>query len=389
MTHETRIAIVRPIGIPISRDFYNSQEIGLARGLSICGISVDVFVAGRGPGVQCQNIPAGGSGIVRLFEVPFFTLPEIRQAIYPQLRRLLEDGRYDLIQVNEENEITSFLAASLAKRKSIPVVVYQGMYERIMGRIIHTYQRCYDAIVLPRFRKNIDLALAKTTRAKAHLEHKGFTKTLILPVGLDPAPFAERTDRNWRNELSIQEKNPIILYVGIFEKRRNVDFMLDLAKQLAPDGITFVMAGKGPEYARITERAKNEKISNVRLVGKVPQSALPSLYRESALFLLPSNYEIYGMVMLEAMYFGVPVISTCTAGPEDVINNEIDGLLIYSLDIGLWADAIRRLALQPKKLAAMSEAARQKIQNKLTWEVIARDYASKVVQPLRRNGRNN
>ncbi len=382
MKREIRMAIIRPVGAPISRNFYNSQEIGLARGLSHYGVNVDVYVAGEGVKVKNTLIDSAGSGAVRLLEVPFFKLPEISHAIYPKLKKLLKDGHYDFIQVNEESELTSFLVARFAKRYGIPLVVYQGMYAQITGRLRALFQKCYDRILLPSLQRNINMAITKTTYAQKYLESKGFTNTRVIPVGLDPSPFVNRKERNWRKEYDISDESPIILYVGIFERRRNVDFMLDLANKLAGEGVSLVMAGTGPEHERIKIRVREEKLNNVRLVGSVAQENLPSLYRESSLFLLPSNYEIYGMVVLEAMYFGVPVISTRTAGPEDIIEQSNDGILLGDLEIGEWVSAILNLLQNPEKLKHMGSMAEKKVRKTLTWESIACDYKDYVIKPL-------
>jgi len=374
MERSLRMAIIRTIGTPISAGFYNSQEIGLARGLSKCNISVDVYVAGAGTQVKCQDIEADGSGKVRLFEVPFRIIPAIHQAVYPKLIPLLKRGSYQFIHVNEENELTSFQVARYARLRGIPVVVYQGMYEGLTGRIYSTFQRCYDLLLLPKLKKYIDMAFVKTSRAGTYLQKKGFDKTMILPVGLDLAYFAQSRDRDWRNEFHIPKQSAIILYVGIFEKRRNIDFMIDLAVKLRDDDVVFVMAGAGPEHSRIATRIESENIDNVRLVGMVEQGYLPGLYRESSLFLLPSSYEIYGMVVLEAMYFGVPVMSTCTAGPEDIIVDGIDGFLMSDLDCETWVAGIRNAVKERDILAEMSKMAAEKISRNLCWDAIALTY---------------
>lgn len=389
MKHDNRLAIIRPTGYPIARNLYNCQEIGLARGLSLCGVHTDVYVAGIGSKVEFHDIEAVGSGNVRLIEMPFFKIPEIDQAFYPKLRRLLREGTYDIIQVNEESELTSFLVAHFARGLGIPTVVYQGMYKQITGRLRSAFQHCYDRVLLPVFRRNIDMALAKTSRAQKHLKRKGFEKTMVIPVGLDPTPFVASKERAWRNDFCIPDHSPIILYVGIFERRRNVDFMLNLAKRLFDEGITLVMAGAGPEFGRISARVREENLSNVRLVGIVEQQDLPSLYRESSLFLLPSNYEIYGMVVLEAMYFGVPVISTRTAGPEDIIVQGVDGILMAGLDEKEWSGAILNILHQPEKLLCMGQASEEKVRKSLTWEAVARKYVTNVIEPLSFSVRNS
>jgi glycosyltransferase involved in cell wall biosynthesis len=382
MKPDMRMAIIRPIGVPVSRNFYNSQEIGLARGLSQYGIHVDVYVAGKGSQVVTRNIASSGSGSVRLFEVPFVRLPLIDQAFYPKLAGLLAKGDYHFIQVNEENELTSFLVARFARKRGIRVVLYQGMYVQLTGRIYAAFQSLYDRVLLPCFRRYIDLALVKTSRAGRHLEGKGFQKIRILPVGLDPTPFSNQNDMNWREKLDIPAASTILLYVGIFEQRRNVDFMVDLAKQLAAEGVVLVMAGSGPEHARIAARVTDETITNVRLAGSVSQDLLPSLYRESSLFLLPSDYEIYGMVVIEAMYFGLPVLSTRTAGPEDIIESGADGILLDDVDVTQWCEAIRGVLTNRNKLETMGTAARRKIEETLLWQHVAKEYCDNVIYKL-------
>lgn len=379
----TKIAIIRPDGTPIVKGFYNSQEIGLARGLSRLGVDVDVFVAGAEPSVCTTDIESNGSGKVRLFETPFFKIPEIDHAIYPKLIPLLEQGQYDLIQVNEEAELNNLRVARFAKKAGIPLIVYQGMYKPISGRIRAAFQKLFDLFLLPYLRKNIKLGVTKTSRAEAYLRTKGFKNTIVLPVGLDVQPFENPgPQRNWREELSIPEENSIILYVGIFENRRNIHFLLEVAKLLSDEGHTFVLAGDGPIFSEIEARVRNEGIENVKLIGKVKQTELPGLYSDASLFLLASDYEIYGMVVLEAMYFGTPVYSTKTAGPEDIIESGVDGCLFDDLSPQNWAMAIKATTQDKQRLNSMSDLAKVKASSGLTWNAIAEKYQAQVLKPL-------
>ena len=375
-----KIAIVRPDGNITSSKFYNSQEIGLARGLALRGISVDVYVAGASNVINTTEINAEGSGSVRMIEMPFFKLPEIDHAIYPMLTAQLKRNHYDLIQVNEENELTSYWVARFAKSNDIPVVVYQGMYRPLTGRIRAAFQSFYDKVLLPSFRKNINLAIAKTTRAQAHLLKKGFKKTLVIPVGLDTEPFNNSEHKHWRQEYKVPTDNKILLYVGIFERRRNIHFLLDIAKNLRHRPITMLLAGDGNITSEINARINTESISNVRLLGKVPQKYLPSLYEEASIFLLASNYEIYGMVVLEAMYFGTPTFSTRTAGPEDIITSGTDGMLFSSMNVDVWCKEIMKVLFVEKNIDEMRLAAKDKVKHTLTWRAIAEKYTSEVIE---------
>ncbi len=377
-----KIAIIRPVGYPIDRNSYNSQEIGLALGLSLQGVDVDIYVAGRKSVVEITKIETEGSGLINLYELPFMKIPEIDHAIYPKLKGLIKQNHYDLVQVNEENEITSYLVARQCKTMNIPVVIYQGMYQQLTGRTRALFQLLYDTFFLPSLRSHVNLALAKTTRAQRHLQRKGFTKTLVIPVGLDPTTFSRKVARNWYKYLGIPENQRIILYIGIFEKRRNIDFMLDIAKYSSNVNITFVMVGSGPDFDLAKQRISQENISNVILPGKIEQKYLPGLYNIGAISLLPSDYEIYGMVVLESMYYGVPVISTKTAGPDDIIETGVDGILMDNLNVELWVEEINKLLKAPSLLMDFGKNAKIKVQSSLVWEEIAKKYLSEVIVPL-------
>tara|TARA_R110002072_G_scaffold218265_1_gene375973 strand:+ start:342 stop:1499 length:1158 start_codon:yes stop_codon:yes gene_type:complete len=375
-----KIAIVRPDGTPVDLKFYNSQEVGLAKGLMKLGVSVDVYVAGAEECVEESEISFLNGVTVRLFRVPFFKVPEIDHAIYPKLFKLLKNNQYDLIQVNEESEINNYLVSRMAKKINVPVIIYQGMYKQIDGRIRAFFQYFFDKLILPSFKKNVVLAACKTTRAEKHLQAKGFKNTTVIPVGLDEGPFLENEslERNWKNECGIPDGKHILLYVGILENRRNIHFLLDLVKELGSDKYHLLIAGKGPIQESIENRIKAENLQNVSMLGRIEQKYLPSLYGISDLFMLASNYEIYGMVVLEAMFHGVPLCSTRTAGPEDLIINNEDGLLFDDLSIKSWVTSIKDV-IDNGKLLEMSKRSKEKVKNSLTWDGVAKKYYQEII----------
>ena len=364
-----RIAIVRTVGNPLPKGFYNSQEIGLAKGLSKLGFDVDIYMSGVSKIVDVNEIVTIGNGIVTVYELPCFIVPEISHAIFPGLIKELRKKNYDLIQVNEENEITSFWVAKYAKRNKIPCIVYQGMYEPLSGRIRATFQKLYDVCLLPAFRKNITHALTKTTQAKNHLIKKGFKKLSVIPVGLDTDAFQHSGYRNWRKDFSIPQSVNILLYIGIFEHRRNINFLLEIAIKLADSNYYLLLAGKGPIYQQIKNKITNEGIKNIILLGQVKQEHIKSLYELADFFLLASSYEIYGMVVLEALYSGCPVISTRTAGPEDLIKNGTHGYILDAMDVDLWADRILNNSIHFDR-----NSLKEYIEQEFTWDVIAQRY---------------
>jgi len=364
-----------------SRAYYNSQEVGLGLGLADLNIDVDIFIASQNAEVCISKINSNRQGVVRVIELPYIRIPEIDHALYPKLKSFLKKGAYSLVQVNEENDLTSFFVARWCSNNKIPVIVYQGMYRPISGRIRAAFQSLYNKTLRLWMRNYLSLCAAKTTHAEKYLRCSGYNNTLVIPVGLDLHPFAVSDPVDWYDKLNISKNKKIILYVGVLENRRNIHFILDLAKVFMARDVVFVIAGDGVIEGELSERIDKEDIRNTRLIGKIAQSNLPSLYSQSAVFLLPSDYEIYGMVVLEAMYFGAPVISTKTAGPVDIIEHGVNGFLV-DLDKDGWVKSIDACISKHDLLDQMSLSAKNKIESHLTWSKVAHLYRSKIIDKL-------
>ena len=367
-----RIAIFRSDSSAIDINFYNSQEIGLAKALTSQGVNVDIYMASS-DGKFSSNIVHEFSGCnVVVNKLPFYRLPLIGQAIYPSLSRLMSSSDYDLLHVNEYNEVSSYLASRLAKKMDIPCLIYQGMYKVVPGRIRSFFQFFYDLVFRPFLLKNVTYPVAKTTRAKDFLYKKGFQHPIVLPVGLDLSPFSQDTTCDFNSINNITSGKKVISYIGKLEKRRNINFLIDLAHSLEFHNYVLLLVGEGELSNQVAERIKADNISNVFSIGKVEQKCLPEIYNLSNAFLLASDYEIYGMVVLEALSFGCPVFSTNTAGPEDMILNGFNGYLFSELDVNKWKSVI---------LKTVPNYDRDKIQSdflhRLTWDAVAKDYVNK------------
>ena len=130
---------------------------------------------------------------------------------------------------------------------------------------------------------------------------------------MDIQKFSSYELKDWKSELSITDKK-ILLYVGTLEQRRNPLFLLEVLEHLSTDFVLLIV-GDGDLRHEMEREIKQKQLQNrCFMLGKRNQKELPSLYKAADLFLLASEYEIYGMVILEAMYFGIPTITTNLAG---------------------------------------------------------------------------
>ena len=138
----------------------------------------------------------------------------------------------------------------------------------------------------------------------------------------------------------------------------------------------FVFAGEGVDFVSAKEIAARSNLTNVRFLGNVPQRKMKSLYEEAYCLMLASDYEIYGMVILEAMYFGVPVVTSRTAGAEQIISHNVDGVIVDAFAVSLWHDALVELLQNQEWRSQMAKQARKKIASDYTWDRIAERYES-------------
>lgn len=133
----------------------------------------------------------------------------------------------------------------------------------------------------------------------------------------------------------IDDKTPVLLYVGRISEEKGVNelpFIYGKAKKAIP-GLKLVIAGKGPEE----EKLKKE-IPDAKFLGWVEHNSLPDIYSAADLLILPSRFDTFGNVIVEAFSCGCPVVSYNTKGPRDIIENEKSGYLVNTKE--KMADAV-------------------------------------------------
>lgn len=151
------------------------------------------------------------------------------------------------------------------------------------------------------------------------------------------------------------EGNGSVLYAGRFVEEKGVIFLLEVAARLPQ--ARFVFAGRGPLEALMRERA--ETLPNVEIVGWADREALAELYGRSSIAAVPSLWpEVFGLVAVEAMAHGKPVVSSDMGGLPEVIRDGETGRVLPAGDVRAWVEAIESLQKNSSELLRMGEAAR-------------------------------
>jgi glycosyltransferase involved in cell wall biosynthesis len=186
------------------------------------------------------------------------------------------------------------------------------------------------------------LADSEATRADL-IAHLGTSpeEVEVLYSGVDPRfcpqPEPGETERI-RARYGLDER-PYILSVGTVQPRKNYVRLIQACADLKAEAQLVIAGGWGWLYEKIVAEAEKHP-NRVRLLGFVDDADLPALYRNAALFVMPSLYEGFGLPVLEAMACGVPAICSDASSLPEVAGDA--GLLVDPLDVGGLTAAMAR-----------------------------------------------
>jgi len=368
-----RIAIIRSASSPVSKSQYNIQEIGMAEALADHGVFIDVFLISDKNKTYIEKL--GSHDRVTVYWMKGIKIPG-QQGYYRDLKGILDSNRYDLIQALDDSQITTVLTSRYCRKRGIKFVLWQGMYENYPEKYKRLIQYVFDWTFLRILRNNTKHCIAKTTSAEKYLEMKGFSNISVIPVGLETGNFEGNGRIDYRKKLGIAGDMKVLLYVGKVEERRKPKFCIDVYEKVkeTEGKCCLIYVGKGPMLEEVHQYAEQRKIKDIYFIDSIPQNELPGLYSLGSMFILPTRYEIFGMVLIEAMYFSTPVITFCAAGPVDVIENGTDGVIMDNFDADKWAEEVREHMFVKNDCGEMGRMGRKKIMSKYLWKSVAKQY---------------
>jgi len=210
----------------------------------------------------------------------------------------------------------------------------------------------------------------------------------IIPMGINCEPVF--SDTNNKMHFLSDQGTQTILFVGRLINWKGVEVLINALKTVSKSNprVRLVIVGEGPlrkDFVKLTEVNGLESI--IHFTGQVPDSVLKEYYARSSLFVLPSillnnQTEGLGVVLLEAMAAGVPVIGSDTGGIPDIIENEVNGLLVPPGDPKVLAEAIIRILSLPELGDQFREAGIKTVKEKYSWDIIVKQFIKKYTESL-------
>ena len=199
----------------------------------------------------------------------------------------------------------------------------------------------------------------------------------VIRSGVDTATFAPRDRRQARQALSLKAEAPLVLFVGNLEPRKQLDVLLRAVAELrsrAPE-VELAIVGSGASAGADDQTERLRQLSReldlrgaVHFAGAVDAETLLRWYAAADVFALPSSSEAQGIVALEAMACGLPVVASAVGGLLGTLEDGQTGYLVPPGDVPALTERILALLTEPARRARLGQAARRKVERDFSWE---------------------
>jgi len=334
----------------------------LARELARMRMQADIFTRSQNPSIPRVVTLAEGVRVVHLAAGP--QAPMARERVFDHLDefvdgveafRIAAGADYDLIHAHYW--LSGAVGLALRRRWAVPLVQMFHTLGRLKNDVSHNgAEREPDVRIAEEARivGAADRIVASTVVERAHLiEHYAAdpSRIAVIPCGVDTELFMPGAQAAARAALGLGDE-PHLLYVGRQTPIKGLETLLDAMARLRAAGTPArlsIVGGDADEPLDGHEAALRERLGRLGLgkavtfVGAQPQDRLPAWYVAADATVLPSYYESFGMVALEAMACGSPVVASRVGGLQTTVRDRVTGLLVREHDPAALAEALERL----------------------------------------------
>jgi len=235
--------------------------------------------------------------------------------------RHVKKSKYDLAIAYEYSTLTGMLFILLCKLRNIPYLI------NCDGAFID--KKSVKDVIKRFFIRGAVACLANGEHARSYFQNFGaepenihnhhFTSLYERDIAASPVKASEKAEL--RNEIGLAGFDKIVITVGRLIKSKRIDVAIT-AWSAMPANWLLVVVGTGELDAALRNQAKELGLGNVRFTGHLNAESLKKMYRASDLFVLPTESDVWGLVVNEALAVGLPVITTdkCIAGLELIVN---------------------------------------------------------------------
>ncbi len=302
----------------------------------------------------------------------------IAPRISKKVKEIIEEGGYDVIHTHGPIVPTlPLLAVKHAGNRAVVSTFHAAHDESLGYELFKGY--------LKKYYERVDVRVAVSEVAKRSVERYFPGEFKIIPNGVDVERF--RPDLEPIPELA---ERPTVLFVGRLEPRKGLRFLLrafpKILERVPEAQLVVVGTGLKAMRAYYKQFIPDEIEDRIKMVGFVLPEELPRYYASASVFCSPATSgESFGIVLLEAMASGTPVVASDIPGYRCVLEDGVQGFLAKPEDPDDIADKILRVLEDPDLAKRMGEAGRQKALH-YSWARIAQEIEAVYNEALERRG---
>jgi D-inositol-3-phosphate glycosyltransferase len=365
----------------------NIYVLELSRELAALGYEVDIFTRRDGdlprveqiaPNLRLVRINAGPPEPIAKEAIMSF-LPEFAA----DMRRFVAEQPEPYAAIHSHYWQSGWAGALLARELNVPHIVMFHTLGEVKNRA-----RISEQEPKLRIRHERTIARRATAIVTASEHERGLleryygadrSRMHTVPCGVDLDRFRPQDRDAARQRLGLDPTGPVLLWVGRLEKLKGVDILINAVAQLDERNFTLLIVG-GDERAHELKaelRAQAEAAgvaANVRFEGAVMHDDLPAYYSAADVCVVPSYYESFGLVAVEAMACGTPVVASRVGGLISTVTDGVSGYLIPWRCPEPFAEKLEVLLNNPELRANFSRAARRSVE-RFRWRTVALQIA--------------
>jgi phosphatidylinositol alpha-mannosyltransferase len=372
-----KIGIVTPYAYPMPGGV-NDHVGSLYRVLRARGHDVRIITSSHG----LQKASEGD--IIRVgkgFSVPFngsMGTITLSPTYLAQMRAILERERFDVLHYHEP--FVPFLSlVTLTLSTSVNVGTFHAF-----GGLSISYE--FGKRMLGHYAGKLHGRIAVSPAARHFISRYFPGEYKIVPNGVEPGRYQRAVPiARYRDGV------PSILFVGRMEPRKGLIHLLRAFRKLQRDGVRarLLLVGTGPGEREARRYVLTRQLDDVEFLGRVSEAQKAQLFKTADIYVSPATgRESFGIVLLEAMSAGAPIICSDIHGYRGVVRRERDGILVEPGNADALAASIRRLIDDPALRAQLSRAGEERAQL-FTWERVGQaveEYYGFVIRRLAEQG---
>ncbi|MBN1455823.1 MAG: glycosyltransferase family 4 protein [Methanomicrobia archaeon] len=280
--------------------------------------------------------------------------------------------QYDVVVEDEMAHPALFLFNHWLKfgtQTKIVVIVHMLWWKAAKNSLKARYVKFIEMQLL----KTADRIIANSHYTRAELEAVGIPGSIITVShpGYD-LPFSNTTwasaPRPARDRIALK-----LLTVANITPLKGLDMLIEALARLSDPALTLDIVGDEHRDLRYSQRLKASVArygleTRVRFHGQQPPDKLARFYADADILVLPSHCEAFGIVVAEAMAFGLPIVATRCGGIPELVTDGENGFLVPPNDVSSLAEAIQKLAADPARRARCGRSSDEKTRNLNTWD---------------------